>query len=174
MKAAALSSFGGPEVLTFMDLPVPQASPGQVRIRVRSAGVNHFDTAIRQGWAPPSVDNSFPVIPGNEFAGVVDQVGEGVTGNVMGDEVLGFCTLGGYAEFVLASPEQLVRKPENLPLGHRRRIRRQRHRRTPVSERGRSGPRGHCADPCGRRSPGYLRGSTGPGVGSRHCHRHSQ
>ncbi|MFI7709360.1 NADP-dependent oxidoreductase [Nonomuraea sp. NPDC049480] len=115
MKAAALSSFGGPEVLTLMDVPIPQAGPGQVRVRVRSAGVNHFDTGIRQGWVPPSVDTSFPVIPGNEFAGVIDQVGEGVTGNATGDEVLGFCTLGGYAEYVVASPEQLARKPENLP-----------------------------------------------------------
>ncbi|HEX5596948.1 MAG TPA: NADP-dependent oxidoreductase [Micromonosporaceae bacterium] len=114
MKAAALTSFGGPEVLALMDVPIPQAGPGQVRVRVRSAGVNHFDTAIRQGWAPPSVDTSFPLIPGNEFAGVIDQVGEGVTGNTLGDEVLGFCILGGYAEYVVVSPKQLVPKPENL------------------------------------------------------------
>ncbi|MEV0387590.1 NADP-dependent oxidoreductase [Nonomuraea sp. NPDC050643] len=115
MKAAALSSFGGPEVLALMDVPIPQAGPGHVRVRVLSAGVNHFDTGIRRGWAPPSVDTSFPVIPGNEFAGVVDQVGDGVTGSATGDEVLGFCTLGAYAEYVVVAAEQVVRKPRSLP-----------------------------------------------------------
>lgn len=84
VKAAALTSFGGPEVLTLTEVASPQAGPGQLRVRVRSAGVNHFDTAIRKGWAPPTVDNSFPVVPGNEYAGVVDQVGEGVTGHSVG------------------------------------------------------------------------------------------
>nr|WP_245603587.1 alcohol dehydrogenase catalytic domain-containing protein [Salinispora cortesiana] len=76
-----MTSFGGPEVLTLTEVASPQAGPGQLRVRVRSAGVNHFDTAIRKGWAPPTVDNSFPVVPGNEYAGVVDQVGEGVAGH---------------------------------------------------------------------------------------------
>lgn len=115
VKAAALTSFGGPEVLTLTEVASPQAGPGQLRVRVRSAGVNHFDTAIRKGWAPPTVDNSFPVVPGNEYAGVVDQVGEGVTGHSAGDTVLGYCTLGAYAEYVVVSPEQVAAKPERMP-----------------------------------------------------------
>ncbi|MEU6057089.1 NADP-dependent oxidoreductase [Streptomyces sp. NPDC047097] len=115
MKAAALTSFGGPEVLTLTEVATPQAGPGQLRVRVRSAGVNHFDTAIREGWAPPTVDNSFPVVPGNEYAGVVDQLGEGVTGHSVGDEVFGYCTLGAYAEYVVVSAEQITAKPESLP-----------------------------------------------------------
>lgn len=115
MKAAALTSFGGPEVLTLTEVTTPEAGPGQLRVRVRSAGVNHFDTAIRKGWAPPTVDNSFPVVPGNEYAGIVDQVGEGVTGHSVGDNVLGYCTLGAYAEYVVVSPEQVTARPKGMP-----------------------------------------------------------
>lgn len=115
MKAAALTSFGGPEVLTLIEITTPEAGPGQLRVHVRSAGVNHFDTAIRKGWAPPTVDNSFPVVPGNEYAGVVDQVGEGVTGPSVGDNVLGYCTLGAYAEYVVVSPEQVTARPTSMP-----------------------------------------------------------
>ncbi|MGW7081743.1 NADP-dependent oxidoreductase [Streptomyces sp. NPDC054871] len=115
MKAAALSSFGGPEVLKLTDVAEPEAGPGQVRVRVRVAGVQHFDTGIRQGWAPPSIDLSFPVVPGNEFAGVVDQVGEGVTGFPVGSEVLGYTTLGSYAEYVVAPADQIVHKPKSMP-----------------------------------------------------------
>ncbi|MEV7618198.1 NADP-dependent oxidoreductase [Streptomyces sp. NPDC089799] len=115
MKAAALSSFGGPEVLALTDVPDPEAGAGTVRVRVRAAGVQHFDTGIRQGWAPPSVDLTFPVVPGNEFAGVVDQVGEGVTGFAVGDEVLGYTTTKSYAEYVVAPADQIVPKPEGMP-----------------------------------------------------------
>ncbi|MFV0129277.1 NADP-dependent oxidoreductase [Streptomyces sp. HMX112] len=115
MKAAALSSFGGPEVLTLTEVPEPRAGAGTVRVRVRAAGVQHFDTGIRQGWAPPSVDLTFPVIPGNEFAGVIDEVGEGVTGFSVGDEVLGYTTTKSYAQYVVAPADQIVPKPENMP-----------------------------------------------------------
>ncbi|RZU51643.1 NADPH:quinone reductase-like Zn-dependent oxidoreductase [Krasilnikovia cinnamomea] len=115
MKAAALTSFGGPEVLELMDVAEPRAGEGQVRIRVRAAGVQHFDTGIRQGWAPPSVDLSFPVIPGNEFAGIVDEVGDGVAGVEVGAEVLGYSTLGSYAEHLVVPPDQFVPKPKSMP-----------------------------------------------------------
>ncbi|MFH9735064.1 zinc-binding alcohol dehydrogenase family protein [Streptomyces sp. NPDC017260] len=88
-----------------------------MRVRVRSAGVNHVDTVIREGWAPPTptVDNSFPVVPGNEYAGVVDQLGEGVTGHSVGDDVYGYCTPGAYAEYVVVTPEQVAAKPKSMP-----------------------------------------------------------
>ncbi|MFJ9409517.1 NADP-dependent oxidoreductase [Streptomyces sp. NPDC101393] len=115
MKAAALTSFGGPEVLTLMDVPEPEAGPGQVRIRVRAAGVQHFDTGIRTGWAPPSIDLTFPVVPGNEFAGTIDRTGEGVTGLPLGTEVLGYSTTGSYAEYVVVPADQIVAKPDGMP-----------------------------------------------------------
>ncbi|MFG1697606.1 zinc-binding dehydrogenase [Nonomuraea sp. NPDC049309] len=75
MRAAAVAESGGPEVLTVMEPPAPQAGPGEVRVRVRAAGVQPFDTAVRQGWLPAWMgEMPYPRIPGNAFAGVIDQV----------------------------------------------------------------------------------------------------
>ncbi|RZU51645.1 NADPH:quinone reductase-like Zn-dependent oxidoreductase [Krasilnikovia cinnamomea] len=115
MKAAALSSFGGPDVLRLQDIDDPTAGPGEVRVRVKAAGVQPFDTAIRRGWTPPFLATRPPVVPGNEFAGVVDQVGDRVTGVEVGAEVLGFSTLGGYAEYVVVPEDQIVAKPKDMP-----------------------------------------------------------
>ncbi|MBG0831115.1 NADP-dependent oxidoreductase [Planomonospora sp. ID67723] len=115
MKAAAFASFGGPEVLQVMEVATPQAGPGQVRVRVRAAGVQPYDAAVRAGWTPPGVTGDLPRIPGNEFAGVVDQVGEGVTGLAPGSEVLGFSQLGCYAEYVVVGADQVTAKPAGLP-----------------------------------------------------------
>ncbi|MGW0806092.1 NADP-dependent oxidoreductase [Nonomuraea sp. NPDC002799] len=116
MRAAAFAAPGGPEVLKTMELPAPQAGPGQVRVRVRAAGVQPFDTAVRAGWLPPYLgDVPWPRIPGNEFAGVVDQVGEGVTGVALGSEVLGFCVLFAYAEYVVVPAANVAPKPAGVP-----------------------------------------------------------
>jgi NADPH:quinone reductase-like Zn-dependent oxidoreductase len=114
MKAVAFSTPGGPEVLEFLDVPEPTAGPGQVRVRVKTAGVQPTDLAVREGWTPPSVTLSYPQVIGNEFAGIVDQVGSDVTEFSVGDEVLGFRTLECYAEFVIVPVNQIVAKPENL------------------------------------------------------------
>ncbi|KAB8196855.1 zinc-binding dehydrogenase [Nonomuraea phyllanthi] len=116
MRAAAFAEAGGPEVLKVMELPAPQAGQGQVRVRVRAAGVQPFDTAVRAGWLPPYLpEMPFPRIPGNEFAGVVDQVGAGVTGVSAGDEVLGFSALHSYAEYVVVPATDVAPKPPGLP-----------------------------------------------------------
>ncbi|MFC4060641.1 NADP-dependent oxidoreductase [Planomonospora corallina] len=114
MKAAAFSEFGGPEVLRTMELETPEAGAGQVRVRVRTAGVQPFDVAVRQGWTPPGVSGGLPRVPGNEFAGVVDQVGAGVSGIAPGDEVLGFDLLNCYAEYVVVPAENVTAKPEGM------------------------------------------------------------
>ncbi|MEU7988931.1 NADP-dependent oxidoreductase [Streptosporangium canum] len=115
MKAAAFSEFGGPEVLRAMEIETPEAAEGQVRVRVRTAGVQPFDVAVRQGWMPAGVSGDLPRIPGNEFAGVVDQVGEGVRGVSVGDEVLGFNLLNSYAEYIVVPAENVTAKPANMP-----------------------------------------------------------
>lgn len=115
MKAAAFSEFGGPEVLRVMEIETPEAAEGQVRVRVRTAGVQPFDVAVRQGWMPAGVSGDLPRIPGNEFAGVVDQVGEGVRGVSVGDEVLGFNLLNSYAEYIVVPAENVTAKPANMP-----------------------------------------------------------
>ncbi|TMR24212.1 NADP-dependent oxidoreductase [Nonomuraea turkmeniaca] len=116
MRAAAFAEPGGPEVLKVMELPAPQAGPGQVRVRVRAAGVQPFDTAVRAGWLPPYMGEvGYPRIPGNEFAGVVDQVGTGVTGVAAGDEVLGFSRLFAYAEYIVVDRTDVAPKPAEVP-----------------------------------------------------------
>ncbi|WP_188189554.1 NADP-dependent oxidoreductase [Nonomuraea sp. SYSU D8015] len=116
MRAAAFAEPGGPEVLKVMELPAPQAGPGQVRVRVKAAGVQPFDTAVRQGWLPPYLSaTDYPRIPGNEFAGVVDQVGEGVTGVSVGDEVLGFSALFSYAKYIVVPGTDVAPKPAGVP-----------------------------------------------------------
>lgn len=115
MRAAAFYAPGGPEVLELIELGEPKAEPGQVRVHVRAAGVQPTDLAVREGWNPPGVAPSFPRVLGNEFAGVVDQVGPEVEGFTVGDEVLGFRTLDCYAEYVVAPADQVIRKPAGMP-----------------------------------------------------------
>ncbi len=90
MKAARFSRFGGPEVLEIVDLPDPHPGPGQVRIAVRAAGVNASDWKKRQGL----MDHQLPQTMGYEAAGIVDELGEGVTDVAIGDRVFGFAPDG--------------------------------------------------------------------------------
>ena len=108
MKAMGFEEPGGPDVLKPLELPVPEPGPGEVRVRVRAAGVQPYDLAIREGWSPPGTPEGFPRVPGNEFAGVADAVGEGVTTVRPGDEVLGNCRLNAYAEYVTVPAEALT------------------------------------------------------------------
>lgn len=115
MKAAAFETFGPPDVLRLTDFPDPQPEPGQVRVRVKAAGVQPYDVAVRAGNIPPTATVSLPQIPGNEFAGIVDTIGDGVTGLAPGDEVLGFGTLNSYAEYVVVGADQVTPKPPEMP-----------------------------------------------------------
>ena len=89
MRAVDFHGYGGPEVLHVEDLPEPHAGPGQVRIRVRAVGVNPFDAKQRSGMIARTAPLTGPVVPGVEAAGVVDELGEGVTGVAVGDAVFG-------------------------------------------------------------------------------------
>jgi NADPH:quinone reductase-like Zn-dependent oxidoreductase len=99
MKAARFSQFGGPEVLEIVDLPDPHAGPGQIRVAVRAAGVNATDCKRRQGL----LGGELPQTLGAEVAGVVDEVGEGVSDVTVGDRVFGISDegTGGSAELAL-------------------------------------------------------------------------
>lgn len=113
--AIAFFVTGGPDVLQLVDIPEPQAAAGQVRVHVRAAGVQPFDLAAVRGYTLPGNDSPFPRIPGNEFAGVVDQVGTGVTDFGVGDEVLGFGTMNSYVEQLVVGTDQITAKPPNMP-----------------------------------------------------------
>src|ERR1022692_2581441 len=85
MKAIRVHEFGGPEVLKFEDVPDLQAGAGQVVVRVKAAGVNPFDTYMRQGTY--AIKPPLPYTPGSDAAGIVESVGEGVEGIATGDRV---------------------------------------------------------------------------------------
>ncbi|MDT7554753.1 MAG: hypothetical protein QOI16_3289 [Pseudonocardiales bacterium] len=102
MKAAQFSRYGGPEVLEIVDLPDPHPAPGQVRIAVHAAGINATEWKLRKGVLSFGAD--LPQTTGRDVAGVVDEVGEGVTDVAIGDRVFGVSDDGaGAAELVLAT-----------------------------------------------------------------------
>ncbi|WP_328653215.1 NADP-dependent oxidoreductase [Micromonospora sp. NBC_00330] len=114
MRAAAFHTFGGPEVLEVIEVATPVAGPGEVRVRVEAAGVQAYDSAVRSGWTPPGQTVGFPQIVGNDFAGVVDQTGTGVTDFRTGDDVLGWALLASCAEYVVVPTGQVVAKPAGM------------------------------------------------------------
>ncbi|WP_342315488.1 NADP-dependent oxidoreductase [Lysobacter sp. FW306-1B-D06B] len=113
MQAVVFDEYGGADVLRLAQLPLPSPARGEVRVRVRAAGVQPADCATRTGWfARRGIGHSpFPRQLGNEFAGVVEAVGKGVAELAAGDEVLGWTRANAYAETVVVPAEQLVRKP---------------------------------------------------------------
>ncbi len=89
MRALQFTAYGGPEVLTWGDAPVPHAGPGQIRIAVRAASVNPVDGKLLAGTMSGGQPLAGTGYLGYDAAGVVDEVGEGVTGVSVGDEVFG-------------------------------------------------------------------------------------
>jgi enoyl reductase len=113
MRAAVFDRFGPPSVLRVAELPDPVPGPGEVRVRVRAAGVQPFDVAFRRGdLARDRV--SFPQRVGQEFAGVIDEVGPDVTSLAVGDPVLGSTMFNGQASAVVVPAAGAVRKPDHL------------------------------------------------------------
>jgi NADPH:quinone reductase-like Zn-dependent oxidoreductase len=98
MKAVQFSEFGGPEVLKLVYLPDPHPGPGQIRASVRAVGINAVDHKVRSGAMPAEL----PQTTGREVAGIVDEIGEGVSDVSIGDRVFGFAAGGaGAAELSL-------------------------------------------------------------------------
>ena len=89
MKAVQFAKYGGPEVLQLAQVDAPYATPGQVRIAVRAAGVNGIDWKIREGYMRELMPLSLPSGTGMDASGIVDEVGEGVEGVAVGDAVFG-------------------------------------------------------------------------------------
>jgi NADPH2:quinone reductase len=117
MKAVRLSRFGGPEVLEVVDIAAPVPGPGQVLVRVRAAGVNFADVLMRQDRY--AVSPPVPGVLGLEVSGVVEAVGEGVSGAITGSRVAAplFAAdihFGGYAELVAIDADYLAPIPDEL------------------------------------------------------------
>jgi NADPH:quinone reductase-like Zn-dependent oxidoreductase len=139
MRAAVFSEFGGPEVVHLEEMEVPEPGPGEVRLSVRAAAMNHLDLWIRRGL-PLKI--TMPHIGGSDVAGVVDALGPGVEGVELGTPVvvdpsldyhwyqgidsgsgipapefriIGEHTQGGFAEYTVVPAENLVGLPEEVP-----------------------------------------------------------
>lgn len=109
MRQIWITKPGPPEVLQVREAPDPRAAPGQVRIRVKAAGINFADLMARVGLYPDAP--KIPCVVGYEVSGVVDEVGEGVTGFAVGDRVFGMPRFGGYTDVVALAVEQVFKMP---------------------------------------------------------------
>ena len=112
MKAVVCQAFGPPESLVVTDLPSPKVSSGQALVDVKACGVNFPDTLIIEGkyqFRPEP-----PFSPGGEVAGVVAEVGEGVTHVKPGDRVVALMPWGGYAEQLVADAVRLIPIPDGV------------------------------------------------------------
>ena len=111
MRAALATRTGGPEVLEYAEVGVPEPGPGQVLVKVAAAGVNFLDTYYRAGVYP----RPLPMVLGAEGAGVVAEVGEDVSGLAAGDHVAwADGNAGAYAEYDVIEADRLVAVPEGL------------------------------------------------------------
>ncbi len=112
MKRIIIYEPGAPEVMRYEDAPIPEPSAGQVRLKVEVVGVNYIDTYQRSGAYPMPV----PFVPGQEAAGVVDAVGDGVAEFQIGDRAgFGFGVSGAYSEYVIVPVEKLIPIPNGTP-----------------------------------------------------------
>jgi NADPH2:quinone reductase len=113
MKALVITRPGGPEVLELLDRPIPQPGPGEIRVRVHASALNRADLLQRRGSypAPPGAPAD---IPGLEYAGEVDAVGEGAGLWAVGNRVMGIVGGGGHAEYVVVHEREGIRIPQNL------------------------------------------------------------
>lgn len=104
MRVITLPEFGS--ALELAEIQTPQPAAGEVRVRVHAASVNGFDLAVAAGALDGVLEHRFPVVLGKDFAGIVDALGEGVTGYAVGDRVFGVVTKahvgdGSFGEFVV-------------------------------------------------------------------------
>lgn len=110
MRAIRMHEFGGPDVLRYEEVPLPEPGAGETRIRIEAVGINYIDIYQRKGQYP----DPLPVIPGREAAGVVDAVGPGVTDVMPGTRVVYAMHVGSYAEYAVVPASRLVPIPDAM------------------------------------------------------------
>lgn len=118
MKAVVINQFGPPEELKMTEIDQPEINEEQVLIRVMAVSINPVDTKVRAGTSGMSKQIKLPAILGWDMSGIIEEIGKNVTDYQKGDEVMGcigFPGLGNaYAEFTIADPNVLTKKPENI------------------------------------------------------------
>ncbi len=117
MKASYFEQHGGPEVLTYGDLPDPEPAAGEVIVDIHAASVNGADWKVRAGGTYGEIE-SFPYILGRDFSGVVATLGEGAGNFAVGDPVFGVCERGQegtYAEKIAMDQALCASKPDSMP-----------------------------------------------------------
>ena len=118
MRAVGVTEYGGPEALTIVELPEVHAGPGEVRLRVHAATVNPTDTYVRNGdRADAQSAHEPPYVPGMDAAGIVDEVGEGVTTGIsVGDRAMAIVvpagSHGAYRQSIVLPAESVTAAPE--------------------------------------------------------------
>src|ERR1700749_1126327 len=114
-KAVRYDEFGGIDVLRVDEVERPVPGDGQVLVRVKAAGINPTEAVIRTGAVAELFPSTFPSGQGSDLAGVIEEVGAGVGGFSLGDEVIGFSNKrASQAELVLVEAGDLTRKPEKV------------------------------------------------------------
>jgi len=114
MKAIVCEAFGPVESLVFKEVENPTAGPHDVVIDIEAAGVNFPDSLIVQGSY--QIHPSLPFTPGTEVAGTISAIGEQVKHLKLGQRVIGFCMLGGYAEKIAMNAATVIPLPDTIPM----------------------------------------------------------
>src|SRR5229473_3894877 len=114
IQAIRVHQYGGPEQLKLEQIPCPEPQPGEVLVHVHATAVLPVEWKIRQGLFHAFQPAAFPYIPGSASAGIVEEVGPGVTTFRSGQAVFGRSSQGTYAEYTTASAETIALKPASL------------------------------------------------------------
>ena len=114
-RAVRYDHFGHSDVLNIVELPKPEPGPGEVLVKVKTAGINPGEASIREGRLAKQFPSTFPSGEGTDFAGIVEKVSDNVSQFKSGDEVIGFSDKrNSHAEYVVVPTGQLVKRPANV------------------------------------------------------------
>jgi len=113
-RVVQLRRFGGPDELEVVDVPVPMAGRGEVRVRVLASGVEYTDTLIRKHLYPQTSLRRPPFVMGYDLVGEIDQLGDGVSGFQLGERVADMTVVGSNAAYRTLRADQLTRVPPGV------------------------------------------------------------